>query len=538
MDIETKLPDSETTATTSACSDQPQPPPAMMAANIDKLEEIIGYRFNNRDLIDQALTHPSFVRGNSSRSYDRLEYLGDSILSVLFTKLHYFQYPNFSSGQLTPLRASNINKEKLARVAIKHGLHTYLRHNIPRLEDQIRKFCRDILEYPLHSNGLIKVPKVLADIVESAIGAVFVDCNCCFETVWTVFKDLLEPLISLETLKRHPMTELYEICQKKNLTVRWVDSWSQTHCMDVYVGDKRVGTGSYHIKNIAQNRAAKCALDSLAEMGITTRLPEIKPETTPVGVDNSDDQHVTRIAVEELEDIIGYKFNNRSLIEQALTHPSYAADIHSHFDRLEYMGDSVLTALFTKLHYYLYPELSSGELTPLRASNIDTEKFARVAVHRRLHTYLRHNKPSLEENIKKFNSEILEYPLHSTGLVEAPKVLADIVESTIGAVFVDSNCNFETVWMVVKSLLQPFIRVETLKRHPVTELNELCQKKNLKLVIVDLWVETYTVNVYVEGQLMGTACYRSKKEIAQNRAAKSALENIGRLIDLKSVQTS
>ncbi|XP_030481788.2 ribonuclease 3-like protein 3 isoform X2 [Cannabis sativa] len=441
MDILTKLPETETTAAATTAGRSYQPPPAMDSEKVDELEEIIGYKFNDRNLIEQAMTHPSFVRGNRNSSYDRLEYLGDSIISVLFTKLHYFEYSNFSSGHLTPLRASNIDSEKLARVAIKHHLHTYLRHNKPLLEDQIKKFSSDILEYPLHSTGLIEVPKVLADIVESTIGAVFVDSNCCFETVWTVFKDILEPIIDAKTLKRHPMTELCEICQKNSLKVKMVDSWAQNSSIHVYVGDKLLGTGTYLLKKeVAQNRAAKSALNNL------------------------------------------------------------------------------------------------GRLTPLRASNIDTEKLARAAVRHGLHTYLRHDKPLLQDQIKKFNSEILDYPLHSTGLIEVPKILADIVESTIGAIFVDSNCCFETVWMVLKTLLQPFISIETLKRHPVTELYEMCQKNHLKLKFVDLWVETYTINVYIDDQLVGTASYAPKKEIAQNRAAKCALQNIDTLIDIKSSQ--
>jgi len=51
---------------------------------------------------------------------------------------------------------------------------------------QIQEFTKGVVEYPLHSNGLIDVPKSLADIVESTIGAIFVDCGSSVETVWKV----------------------------------------------------------------------------------------------------------------------------------------------------------------------------------------------------------------------------------------------------------------------------------------------------------------------------------------------------------------
>jgi len=51
---------------------------------------------------------------------------------------------------------------------------------------QIQEFIKEVAEYPLHSNGRIDVPKILADIVESTIGAIFVDCGSSIETVWKV----------------------------------------------------------------------------------------------------------------------------------------------------------------------------------------------------------------------------------------------------------------------------------------------------------------------------------------------------------------
>lgn len=82
-----------------------------------------------------------------------------------------------------------------------------------------------------------------------------------------VFKGLLEPIISPETIKTHPVTELYEMCQKKNLNVRFVDSWKKSTAFDVYIEDQLIGRGSYGFKkDIAQNRAAKDALDNIGRI--------------------------------------------------------------------------------------------------------------------------------------------------------------------------------------------------------------------------------------------------------------------------------
>lgn len=115
--------------------------------NLEELEEIIGYKFNNKHLLEEAFTHASAVKekctssGSSSSSccssYDRLEFVGDAVLSLLISREHYFLYPELSSGPLTRLRSANVDTEKLARVAVKHGLHRFLRHNKPRLEEEV-----------------------------------------------------------------------------------------------------------------------------------------------------------------------------------------------------------------------------------------------------------------------------------------------------------------------------------------------------------------------------------------------------------------
>ncbi|KAJ9170047.1 hypothetical protein P3X46_018183 [Hevea brasiliensis] len=233
--------------------------------SLDEVEEILGYKFENWRLLEEAFTDSSFP--DKRVSYERLEHVGDSVLNLLFTKEHYFKYPDLPPGTLTRLRAANVDTEKLARVAIEHGLHRFLRDKKPLLDEQIREFSQAILDYSLHSNGLIDVPKVLADIVKSLIGAVFIDCNSSIDTVWKVFKNLLEPIISPEMLKIHPVTELYELCQKKHLKVKFVDLWRESMAFDVFIDNQLVGRGTYGLKKeIAHNRAAKDALDNLGRI--------------------------------------------------------------------------------------------------------------------------------------------------------------------------------------------------------------------------------------------------------------------------------
>ncbi|KAK8270099.1 hypothetical protein V6Z12_D11G172400, partial [Gossypium hirsutum] len=224
--------------------------------SLDEVEQILGYDFNNKRLLEEAFTHASLGLGFSN---ERLEYVGDSVLNLLFTKQQFFEYPDSPPGPLTRLRAANVDTEKLARAAVKHGLHRYLRHKKPLLKEQLIPSKA----YPVFNTLIFDVPKALADLVESTIGAVFIDTNS-LDVVWKVFKDLLEPIIRRETLKIHPVTQLYEVCQKRNLKVKFVDLWKESTGFDVFVDDQLVGRGKCSLKKeIAHNRAAKDALDNI-----------------------------------------------------------------------------------------------------------------------------------------------------------------------------------------------------------------------------------------------------------------------------------
>ncbi|KAH7850741.1 hypothetical protein Vadar_002294 [Vaccinium darrowii] len=237
-------------------------------------------------------------------------------------------------------------------------------------------------------------------------------------------------------------------------------------------------------------------------------------------------------SLNEVEKIIGYKFRNPSLLHQAFTHASCLTTTMttSSYELLEYIGDSVLNVLISTTDYFAYPKLLPGKLTRLQSANVDTKKLGRVAVERSLYNYLRHKNPQLDEQIRQFMDEIADYHLHSWGLVNAPKVLADIVESIIGAIFIDSR-SIDTTGKVVKRLLEPMITPQTLQTHPVTKLTELCQKRGLKLDYVDLWSASKEFKVLVDNEIVGRAHYPPKKAIAVNRAANNAYEEIMRRLN-------
>lgn len=95
------------------------------------VEKILNYSFNNKKLLEEALTHSSC---DDYPSYQRLEFVGDAALGLALANYFFLAYPSLDAGELTLLRAANTSTEKFARVAVRHGLYSFLRRNAAALD--------------------------------------------------------------------------------------------------------------------------------------------------------------------------------------------------------------------------------------------------------------------------------------------------------------------------------------------------------------------------------------------------------------------
>ncbi|KAF0896458.1 hypothetical protein E2562_024322 [Oryza meyeriana var. granulata] len=130
----------------------------------------------DKALLEVALTHAS-SRGESA--FERHEFLGDRVVGYLVARHVFAEHPTLPLGALTRLLAVNVDTERLARAAVAHGLHRFLRHNLISLSSHIRDFSAEIADYPVHSIGLVTSPKIM--------GAVDIDSSHDQEQVWKVF---------------------------------------------------------------------------------------------------------------------------------------------------------------------------------------------------------------------------------------------------------------------------------------------------------------------------------------------------------------
>lgn len=93
---------------------------------LENLQEEIGYKFNNVNLLKTALTHTSYAHDNKIESNEKLEFLGDSILEFVVSDYLYKNYKNLKEGEMTKVRATVVCENSLHKIAIKHNFSDFL----------------------------------------------------------------------------------------------------------------------------------------------------------------------------------------------------------------------------------------------------------------------------------------------------------------------------------------------------------------------------------------------------------------------------
>ena len=159
------------------------------------LQQVLGYQFGNMDLLEQALTHRSFSKNHN----ERLEYLGDALLSAIVAAQLYTQFPDGREGSLTRLRARLVKKETLAEVATEMALGPYLKLGGGELK----------------SGGQQRM-SILADTLEALICAIYLDSGFdrCRQVVLAWYATRLESL-TMAADQRDPKSQLQEYLQSR-----------------------------------------------------------------------------------------------------------------------------------------------------------------------------------------------------------------------------------------------------------------------------------------------------------------------------------
>lgn len=210
------------------------------------LEKMIGYEFQDKSLLWQALTHSSFSNEqkiNRSENYERLEFLGDAVLELISSQFFFKKYPDWKEGQLTRVRSSMVCEPALAYCAREIGLQNYIR--LGKGEEATGGRERD---------------SIISDVMEAVLGAVYLDGG--LEQAEFFVHTLILSDFEKKQLFYDSKSILQERVQKagKELTYRLVSESGPDHdkvfVIEAIIDGKVVGTGRGRNKKSAEQQAA------------------------------------------------------------------------------------------------------------------------------------------------------------------------------------------------------------------------------------------------------------------------------------------
>lgn len=337
--------------------------------------------------------------------------------------------PVSNEFELTESRMRMISNKALFKSAIKLELHQYVcSQHLPRRFWRPPNYtCKDDSAEMIKSLTYHKLSdKTLADVVESTLGASYLSC--------------------LHENKGEALNEALHTAQRLLVPLQQMDQWSDFQ------------------KVYREARASK-------QLEIARYDPLF-------------DQ---RVNLKKVSRILGYEFQNESLIAEALTHASVTNSSVPCYQRLEFLGDAVLDFCVTQYLFEKYHTAPPGILHDLRKSSVNNDILSVLCIQLELHVHIRHFSTNFPLAVEQFQELLAasqdrkdEYWLN----FNPPKVLSDVVESLIGAVFVDAGFNLDPVKSLFDRLLKPLlddhISIETIQQHPLGKLKCLVQEFGCK----------------------------------------------------------
>ncbi len=228
----------------------------MQQKPLEELEQKIGYSFQDKRLLKQALTHSSFANEQKINKYDdyeRLEFLGDAVLELVSSEFLFRENAKMTEGQLTRMRASMVCEQALAYCAKEFGLEDYI-----------------LLGKGEEMTGGRTKDSIISDVMEAIIGALYVDNG--MEVAKAYIHRFILSDLEHKQLFYDAKTILQERVQQKNqgtLHYELIREEGPDHdkmfVIEAKIDDKTIGAGQGRTKKAAEQQAAYEALKSMKE---------------------------------------------------------------------------------------------------------------------------------------------------------------------------------------------------------------------------------------------------------------------------------
>jgi len=219
---------------------------------IRAVEDRLGYHFTDKNLVKQAITHPSAVEANPHASYERLEFLGDAVVGLCVAEYAYRHWPDVDEGVLTKMRVAVVKGSFLAETQRAAGFEELIIFGASELGQA--------------SRGMTSA---LEDSFESLTGALYLDggFEAAYRWVVSCLGDSINPSLALESV--NPKSELQEIVQRRGGVVEYriVDESGPPHApcfvAEALINGKPKASAEGASKKEAEAAAAARVLETL-----------------------------------------------------------------------------------------------------------------------------------------------------------------------------------------------------------------------------------------------------------------------------------
>jgi ribonuclease-3 len=234
-------------------------PPSADPVSLAKLEHIIRYSFQNRSMLVRSLVHRSYAshdgeEANADSSNERMEFLGDAVLSLVVNHFLYETYPEKREGELTKMKSVIVSKSILSHYAKRHGLGAFI-----------------LMSENAQKAGVDETDSVLADTLEAIFGAVFLDGGfdaarrCVRRMLLTDVNDIFysEDNINYKSLLQEYIQALHKVPPRYRVSATAGPEHQKQFAVEVSVKGNVLGIGAGKTKKLAEQEAAKLAYNKL-----------------------------------------------------------------------------------------------------------------------------------------------------------------------------------------------------------------------------------------------------------------------------------
>ncbi|KAF8682784.1 Dicer dimerization domain [Rhizoctonia solani] len=381
---------------------------------IDSAKEILRTNGVPLELLLEALTLPSVQAGFD---YQRLETIGDSVLKVSMCTHLFIKYQGHHEGQLSAMKDSVVSNANLMRVGRQSPLSRFLiTGSMPTRRTWSPPASSTISETQDDSGEQDDSNEQKDDSNEQKEN----DSKGEFEK--TSFHTKAQSTLGATYLSRGVEAAL-EVGEALGLPLG--------------------GTTPWHLRR---------------EVDVFARKSEITMLFAPV------------------EEKLGYKFKNASLVAEAFTHTAYDLSQGPSYNRLEFLGDSLFDLYVVKFMYLKFPKMTPGQMSWARSRLVNASTFGKLAVGLELHKHILTSSANLQKAVASFAQEVeeisLEEILQICWKIDAPKAISDVFEAIFGAIYVDSSFNLELTFEHIHRVMANIMEYVTpvMQGDPTSEL--------------------------------------------------------------------